>query len=65
MDATKVRSFNVGSQSEACVADDDLGVLYVGEEDVAIWKYGAEPTADTTRTAVDHVGVTSSPTSKA
>jgi 3-phytase len=56
VDARKVRSLNIGSQAEGCVADDELGHLYVGEEDVGIWKYGAEPTAGTARTQVDGVG---------
>jgi len=41
--AHRVRRFEVGSQTEGMVADDALGFLYVGEEDVGIWKYGAEP----------------------
>jgi len=43
VDAVRVRSFDVGTQTEGMVADDQLGYLYVGEEDVGIWKYGAEP----------------------
>jgi 3-phytase len=53
VDATKVREFDVGSQTEGCVADDELGHLYVGEEAVGIWKYGAEPDAGAARTQVD------------
>lgn len=53
---TLVRSIEVGSQTEGCVADDELGYFYVAEEDVAIWKYGAESTAGDTRTEVDHTG---------
>jgi 3-phytase len=56
VDASKVRSFNVGSQTEGCVADDELSQLYVGEEDVAIWKYDAEPSGGTARTSVGRVG---------
>jgi 3-phytase len=56
VDARKVREFDVGSQIEGCVADDDLGHLYIGEETVGIWKYGAEPDAGTTRTQVDTTG---------
>jgi 3-phytase len=56
VDARRVRALDVGSQSEGCVADDQLGHLYVGEEEVGIWKYGAEPTAGATRTQVDRVG---------
>ena len=56
VDGTVVRQWDVGSEVEGCVADDELGSLYVSEEDVAIWKYGAEPTAPTgseSRVAVD------------
>lgn len=53
---TMVRMFDVGSQPEACVADDVLGHVYIGEEDVGIWKYGAEPGAGRTRTQVDKTG---------
>ena len=51
--ATRVRDIEIGSQAEGCVADDALGHLYVGEEDVGLWKYGAEPSAGAARTAVD------------
>jgi 3-phytase len=56
VDATKVRAFDVGSQTEGCVADDQLGHLYIGEEAKGIWKYGAEPSAGQTRTQVDTTG---------
>jgi 3-phytase len=59
VDAVQVRSFAVGSIVEGIVADDELGVVYVGQEDVALWKYAAEPDqpADTAhRTRVDIVG---------
>ncbi|MFQ6028300.1 MAG: phytase, partial [Dehalococcoidia bacterium] len=55
VDAASVRTFDVGEKAEGCVADDELGHLYIGEEDFAIWKYGAEPNSGTTRTQVDHV----------
>jgi 3-phytase len=56
VDAKNVRSLSLRSQTEGCVADDKLGHFYIGEEEVAIWKYGAEPTAGTTHTRVDGVG---------
>jgi 3-phytase len=56
VDAAKVRSFAVGSQTEGCVADDQLGYFYIGEEATVIWKYGAEPTAGAARTSVDQTG---------
>ena len=52
---SQVRDFNVGSQTEGCVADDETGDLYVGEEDVGIWKYSAEPDAGDARKLVDSV----------
>jgi 3-phytase len=42
---TLVRAWRVGSQTEGCVADDELGHLYVGEETRGIWKLGAESDA--------------------
>jgi 3-phytase len=53
---TVVRTFDVGGQVEGCVADDVHQTFYIGEEDVGIWKYGAEPEAGSTRTQVDRVG---------
>jgi 3-phytase len=54
VDASLVREFVVGTQTEGCTADDELAFLYIGEEDVAIWKYGAEPDAGDERVAVDY-----------
>ena len=54
--AAKVRVIEVGSQVEGCVVDFGLGQLYVGEEDVGIWRYGAEPDAGPARTLVAKVG---------
>ena len=57
VDAAKVRSLpKLGSQPEACVVDDELGVFYIGEEDVGIWKFAAEPTASGPGTLVDATG---------
>jgi myo-inositol-hexaphosphate 3-phosphohydrolase len=53
---TQVRRFDVGTMTEGCAADDDVGHLYVSEEDQGVWKYGAEPSAGTTRTQVDQTG---------
>jgi 3-phytase len=56
VDARSVRTLPISSITESCVADDDLGHLYVGQEDIAIWKYGAEPHAGAARSPVDMVG---------
>ncbi|MDE2772286.1 MAG: phytase [Gemmatimonadota bacterium] len=58
MSGTRVRSWAVGSQTEGCVADDANGWMFIGEEEVGIWRYGAEPDAPPgERVAVDRVGV--------
>ncbi|MGP7816503.1 phytase [Niallia sp. 01092] len=49
----KVRSFKLNSQTEGLVADDEYGNLYIGEEDVAIWKFSAEPNEGSKGTIVD------------
>ncbi len=54
--ATRVRTLNVDSTAEGCVADFDVGWLYVAEEDVGIWRFGAEPDAGTSRTLIARVG---------
>lgn len=54
--ATSVRLWDAGSAVEGCYADDTTGKLYLGEEDIGVWIYGAEPTAGTTRTKLDSTG---------
>lgn len=56
VDGMKARTFDVGDQTEGCVADDELGYFYIGEEEVGIWKYGAEPEDGTERIQVDSTG---------
>ena len=55
VDATKVRTLSLSSVTEGMVADDLSGALYVSQEDVALWRYGAEPDAGSARTKVDDV----------
>jgi myo-inositol-hexaphosphate 3-phosphohydrolase len=51
-----VRELSVGSETEGCVADDETGAFYISEEDVALWRYEAEPGGGSARTRVDDVG---------
>ncbi len=54
-----VRTINVGSSSycEGVHCDDEYGYFYTGIEDVAVYRYGAEPTDSTTeRTIVATAG---------
>ncbi|TNE64378.1 MAG: phytase [Alphaproteobacteria bacterium] len=50
-----VRQFEVGTTAEGCVADDETGAYYSNEEDVALWKYGAEPEDGDARTMITSV----------
>lgn len=50
--ADPVRTFTVGSKTEGCVVDDANKYVYMGEEAVGVWRYGAEPGDGSTRTSV-------------
>jgi len=59
VDGRRVRQFQVGSRTEGCVCDDETGYLYIGEENVGIWKYLADPGRDwqpASRRLVDVLG---------
>lgn len=56
VDGARVRSLELGSTAEACVADDEQRTVYVSEESTGIWRYGAEPGDGPTRTLVDGTG---------
>jgi 3-phytase len=56
IDARQVRSITLSSVTEGMVADDGTGALYVSQENVGIWRYGAEPGSGSTRSKVDGVG---------
>ncbi|MBT2522429.1 phytase, partial [Arthrobacter sp. ISL-28] len=55
---TAVRSFDNGDSSEGISADDELQRVYVSEEEVGVWRYGAEPGDGSTRTLVDRTVAT-------
>jgi len=54
--AELVRTFKLRSQIEGCVADDELGCVYVAEESVGIWKFDAGPGGSKTGTLIARVG---------
>ena len=56
VDGELVRTLSVPSQPEGCVGDDILAVLYVGEEEAGIWKFGAEPNDPVEGRMIDRVG---------
>lgn len=56
VDAAKVRTLKLATQTEGCVADDQLGRLYIAEEDTGIWKFGADPDSGTDHTLIAPTG---------
>ena len=50
--AVLVRDLPLGFDAESCRADDLQQSLYVVEESVGVWRYGAEPEADEGREPV-------------
>ncbi len=52
---TNVREIETTGLSEGCVADDEARTFYLSEENIALWKYGAESSSGLTRTLVDQV----------
>lgn len=53
--ADAVRDVKFDTQTEGCVADDETGALYVAEEDVALWKLGADAKTGSTKKAIARV----------
>ncbi|UAL12362.1 phytase [Caulobacter segnis] len=53
--AQPVRDLRFDTQTEGCVADDETGALYVAEEDVALWRLGADAKAGASRKAIARV----------
>ncbi len=47
VDAKKVRAFNLKTQVEGMVADDENQIIFIGEEVAGIWKFDAEPDGST------------------
>ena len=57
VEAQRRRAFEVGYRPEGCVADDDYGYLYLGVEEIGIWRFQAEPDAGTEHLVIDHTGL--------
>lgn len=52
-DGLQVRSFDIGSQVDSCIADDERAIVYFAEKNTGIWRYPAEPATDTAPILVD------------
>jgi 3-phytase len=53
---SEVRHWQLRSRPEGCVADDDEGTLYIGEEDRGIWQMSANPEDPARLDLLDAVG---------
>jgi len=53
--AREVRRFDIGTISEGCAADEATGALYLGEENVGVWRYGLDPASGDARTLVQGI----------
>ncbi len=49
------RELSLAGQLEGCVADDELARLYVGEEDLGVWRFDAEPEGSASGTLIHDV----------
>lgn len=56
IDISLVRTIQTTSLSEGIYVDERLENLYIAEEDIAIYKYDANPSGGQTRSIVDFVG---------
>lgn len=54
--AREVRALGVASQAEGCVVDDANGALFVGEEDVGIWRFDAAQSGSAQGTLIAQTG---------
>lgn len=61
IDAVRVRQLAVGGKTEGMVADDEYGYLYIGQETVALWRYGAEPGDGSSRIQIEAASMTAGP----
>ncbi len=58
---TFARAWKLGSQPEGMLGDDWAGHIYVGEEDVGIWRFPLSPDLPATATAIDTIPSTCLP----
>ncbi|RYF88780.1 MAG: phytase, partial [Caulobacteraceae bacterium] len=57
LDGRLVRRLHIASEASYCTVDDLSGALYIAEQAVGVWKFDAEPEAETIPTLIDAVGL--------
>ncbi|SHO55096.1 phytase [Vibrio quintilis] len=50
-----VRKLSVGGELSACIVDDETSTLYIAEQDLGVWAYGAAPEDINSRRLVDSI----------
>lgn len=53
--AERVRRAEIGSISEGCATDEASGSLFIGEENVGLWRYDLDPASGAARTLVQPI----------
>lgn len=53
--AREVRRADIGTISEGCAADEATNALYIGEENVGLWRYSLDPASGATRTLIQPI----------
>ncbi|HZV85169.1 MAG TPA: phytase [Brevundimonas sp.] len=53
--AREVRRADIGTISEGCAADEATDALYIGEENVGLWRYGLDPSSGAARTLIQPI----------
>ncbi|RYG11518.1 MAG: phytase, partial [Caulobacteraceae bacterium] len=53
--ARLVRRAGIGTISEGCVADEATNSLYIGEENVGLWRYDLDPASGATRALIQPI----------
>ena len=49
---TVEKRYDVGSQTEGCVIDEEAGVVYIGEEARGVWRYSLDPARGSRRESI-------------
>ncbi|WP_271065694.1 phytase [Caulobacter sp. NIBR1757] len=57
LDGRLVRRLHIASEASYCTVDDVSGAIYIAEQAVGVWKFDAEPEAETIPTLIDAVGL--------
>ncbi len=55
LDGRLVRRLHIASEASYCTVDDASGALYISEQSIGVWRFDADPEAETIPTLIDAV----------